>query len=58
MPGLLTAVHLKGTRNDPPSRDKGWSVEISILWESLRYLRSGARFPSWNSTGSLTYHFT
>ena len=48
MPGLLTAVHLRGTLNDPQSRDEGWSVEISIPWESLRHLAHGRDLPPQN----------
>jgi hypothetical protein len=37
--GLKTAVHLNGTLNDPRDKDKGWSIEIAIPWESLGELR-------------------
>jgi hypothetical protein len=33
--GLRTAVSVNGTLNHPGDRDAGWSVEISIPWESL-----------------------
>lgn len=45
MPGLKTAVHLNGTLNDPSKVDQGWSAEISIPWESLRYLAQGRSLP-------------
>ena len=35
IPGLQTAVALDGTLNDPSDRDRSWSVEIAIPWESL-----------------------
>jgi hypothetical protein len=35
IPGLKTAVHVRGTLNDPRDRDQGWSVEIAIPWEVL-----------------------
>lgn len=36
IPGLLTAVHLDGTLNDPSDEDRGWSTEIAIPWAVLR----------------------
>jgi len=45
MPDLLSAVALKGTLNDPTSRDQGWSVELAIPWESLRHLAHGRALP-------------
>ncbi len=36
IPGLKTAVHVDGTLNDPSDRDRHWSVEIAIPWNSLR----------------------
>ena len=35
IPGLKTAVHIKGTLNDPSDQDKGWSVEIAFPWKVL-----------------------
>jgi hypothetical protein len=35
IPGLKTAVHLRGTLNDPRDRDEGWSVEIAIPWKAF-----------------------
>ena len=40
MPGLLTAVHVDGTLNDPRDRDRGWSVEIAFPWSAF-----GSRAP-------------
>ena len=34
-PGLLSAVDLRGTLNDPRDVDRGWSVEIAIPWAAL-----------------------
>ncbi len=34
--GMITAVHVRGTLNDPSDRDEGWSVEIAIPWSALR----------------------
>jgi hypothetical protein len=34
--GLKTAVSIEGTINNPADKDKGWSVEIAIPWESLK----------------------
>ncbi|MBL8881278.1 MAG: carbohydrate-binding family 9-like protein, partial [Phycisphaerales bacterium] len=33
--GLLTAVQVNGTLNDPRDRDKGWTVEMAIPWSVL-----------------------
>jgi hypothetical protein len=33
--GLKTAVHLRGTLNDPGDEDDGWSVEIAIPFAAL-----------------------
>ncbi len=35
MPGLKTAVHLRGTLNEPKDKDRGWSLEIAIPWSAL-----------------------
>lgn len=35
IPGLKTAVHVTGTRNDPADRDTGWTVEIAVPWAAL-----------------------
>lgn len=33
--GLRTAVHIRGTVNDPRDSDNGWSVEIAFPWKVL-----------------------
>jgi hypothetical protein len=35
IPGLRTAIHVRGTLNDPRDRDRGWSVEIAFPWQAL-----------------------
>jgi hypothetical protein len=35
IPGLRTAVALRGTLNDPRDRDRGWSVEIAFPWAAF-----------------------
>lgn len=35
IPGLKTAVHVRGTLNNPADKDDGWSVEIAIPWKVL-----------------------
>jgi hypothetical protein len=35
IPGLLSAVHVDGSLNDPRDTDKGWSVEIAFPWKVL-----------------------
>ncbi len=34
--GLLSAVKVNGTVNDPSDKDKGWSVEVAIPWKVLK----------------------
>ena len=34
--GLQTAVHLRGTLNDPSDIDEGWSCEIAIPWRGIK----------------------
>ena len=36
IPGLKTAVSIRGTLNDPSDTDTGWSVEIAIPWSTMR----------------------
>lgn len=33
--GIKTAVHLKGTLNNPADEDQGWCVEMAIPWAAL-----------------------
>ena len=35
IPGLKTAIHIRGSLNDPADRDTGWSVEIAFPWKAL-----------------------
>lgn len=35
MPGLISAVHVAGTINQPSDIDHGWSVEIAFPWTGL-----------------------
>jgi hypothetical protein len=35
IPGLLTAVAVDGTLNDPGDIDRGWSVELAFPWTAL-----------------------
>lgn len=35
IPGLKTAVHVRGTLNDSSDTDEGWSVEIAFPWKVL-----------------------
>ena len=34
--GLQSAVHVRGTVNDPTDTDSGWSVEIAFPWDGLK----------------------
>jgi hypothetical protein len=42
---LKSAVHIDGTLNDPADRDRGWTVEIAIAWESLKKIVPAAPKP-------------
>ena len=46
--GLHSAVKIDGTLNDNSDIDIGWSVELSIPWESLQLLSSGRSLPPSN----------
>ena len=35
LPGLISAVHIDGTLNDPGDVDRGWSVEIAFPFSGL-----------------------
>jgi hypothetical protein len=35
IPGLQSAVQVRGTLNDPRDRDQGWTVEIAMPWEAF-----------------------
>jgi hypothetical protein len=35
IPGLKTAVHVRGSLNDASDRDKGWTVEMAFPWKVL-----------------------
>jgi hypothetical protein len=35
IPGLRTAVALRGTLNDPRDRDGGWTVEMAFPWSAF-----------------------
>ncbi len=43
MVGLVTAVWLDGTLNDPSDVDRGWSVEVAIPWTALPGVRGPPR---------------
>ena len=43
IPGLKSAVKVRGTLNNPADTDEGWSIEIAIPW---RVLRQFARRPT------------
>jgi len=45
MPGLKTAVHVDGKINDSAHVDKGWTLEIAIPWQSLKWLANERSLP-------------
>jgi hypothetical protein len=44
--GLLHAVHVDGTINDPSDEDEGWTLEIAIPWGALAETAGVASPPS------------
>lgn len=43
--GLISAVNIDGTLNDPSDKDKSWSVEIAIPWKVLMEANSHDHIP-------------
>lgn len=43
--GLQTKVEVDGTLNQPEQRSKGWTVEMTIPWQSLKLLTNGRTLP-------------
>jgi hypothetical protein len=43
--GLKSAVHVRGTLNDPSDVDEGWSVEIAFPWAGLAGYNPGRATP-------------
>jgi len=37
-PGLQHAVHVDGTINDSSDRDRGWTVELALPWDGMKWL--------------------
>ena len=48
MPGLKHAVHIDGTLNQRDDMDRGWSAEIAIPWNGLKWLADGRPLPPAN----------
>jgi len=46
LPGLQSAVQVRGTLNDPGDEDEGWSMEVAFPWAGLaQFNREGATPP-------------
>lgn len=45
LPGLKHAVFIDGSLNCPEIKDKGWTVEIALPWESLKQIAGGKQLP-------------
>ena len=45
IPGLKSAVNIRGTLNDPSDIDDGWSVEIAFPWTGLAQYNPGRATP-------------
>ena len=43
--GLHSAVHVRGTLNNPSDTDQGWSVEIAFPWAGLKTYAGGTACP-------------
>jgi hypothetical protein len=45
MPGLKTSVKVDGKINDPTVVDKGWTLEIAIPWQGMKWLAGKRSLP-------------
>ena len=45
LPGLVSAVHVDGTLNDPSDVDRGWSVEVAFPFDGLARYNPGRATP-------------
>jgi hypothetical protein len=45
IPGLASAVHVRGSVNDPSDVDDGWSLEVAIPWDGLARYNPGRATP-------------
>ncbi|MFA6110207.1 MAG: carbohydrate-binding family 9-like protein [Candidatus Latescibacterota bacterium] len=45
LPGLQVATHLDGTLNDDTDVDRGWTLELALPWEGLKWLADGRSLP-------------
>ena len=45
MAGLLTAIQINGTLNDPSDKDESWTVEVAIPWKNLVTTSQYRRIP-------------
>jgi hypothetical protein len=51
--GLLHAVGVRGTRNDPSDTDRGWSVELALPWAAFE--EAGGKAPRPGSTWRINF---
>jgi len=42
-PGLQKAVRIDGTVNNDTDRDRGWSVELALPWQGMKWLATDGR---------------
>lgn len=45
IPGLLSAVKIYGTINDPNDKDDKWTIELAIPWDVLKECNQGQKIP-------------
>ena len=55
---MRSAVHVNGTLNDPSDRDKGWTVEFAIPYQSIAYDRDAATCAYDDSTTAIHAEIT
>lgn len=54
--GLVSAVGIKGTLNDPRDEDEAWSVTVAIPWQGLKpYHNEGAVPPAINDVWRMNF---
>ena len=56
LPGLQSAVQVRGTLNDPNDLDEGWCVEVALPWDGLaRYNKGRATPPGHGDTWKVNF---
>lgn len=45
LPGLKTATHVNGYLNNTTKASEGWTAELAIPWDGMKYLANGRSLP-------------